>query len=308
MKPEYSRITLRHILAFLEVAKCNSFTLAAKSLNITQPALTATIKQFEDSLGVRLFDRTTRAVLLTSDGADLFPMAKNLAHSFSETIDDFRAIAERKKGNVSISSLLSFAVNILPKAIRLFSDKYPQIRLSIRDENSAAVTVRVKQREVDFGISSPPDASKELNFKKLFSEPFGVVCRSDWFEGYEKVIDWEALSQHNYIGFASETGIYSKIMETPNLPENIRSPRYSIATISAFEGFLNEGLGFSILPRLGFPTKSIHKIKFLKIIKPSISREVGLITCANHALSIAARAMYTLISENCSKFMPSDLE
>jgi len=299
MKQDYSNINLRHILAFLEVAKTSSFTVAAAALNMTQPALSTTIKQLENYLEVRLFDRTTRTVLMTSDGADLLPKAQSLASSFYETINEFKEIAEHRKGNVSISSLLSYAVKILPKIIRIFSEKYPNISLSIRDENSAAVVARVKQREADFGISSP-DPSKELNFEPLFSEPFGVVCRRDWFEGYDSVIDWQAVAQHNYIGFLSETGIHTKIRELENLPENIVHPRCTVATISAFEGLLYEGLGFSILPWLTFPTKSAHGIKFIKIVNPPISREIGL---PNRSLSVAAQAMYDLLRENSRRFL-----
>jgi len=307
MKQEYFNVNLRHILAFLEVAKTSSFTLAAASLNMSQPALSATIKQLENHLGVRLFDRTTRSVLMTLDGADLLPKATKLATSFYETINEFKEIAEKRKGSVSVSSLLSYAVKILPKLIRIFSNKYPSLSLSIRDENSAAVVDRVKKREVDFGISSP-DSSNELYFEPLFNEPFGVVCRRDWFEGYDKEIELHALTHHNYIGFLSETGIHAKIIEQENLPENILHPRCTVATISAFEGLLFEGLGFSILPWLTCPKNTTYGIKFLKIVNPVISREIGLLTCPNRSLSLAAKAFYELLKENSRSFLPSNLD
>ena len=92
-------ISLRQIRAFIVVARFSSFTRAADLLHLTQPALTVQIRQLEQALGVKLFDRNTRAVELTRIGRELLPVLERLLGEFDAVVVSTREMATLRYGN-----------------------------------------------------------------------------------------------------------------------------------------------------------------------------------------------------------------
>src|SRR3546814_20339468 len=97
-------ISLRHFRAFVAVANTGSFTLAAAELFLTQSALTATIQQFEDAIGFKLFDRSTRRVALTSVAAGFKEQAEGILTQFEGAGTDLESLAHGQRGTYSISA------------------------------------------------------------------------------------------------------------------------------------------------------------------------------------------------------------
>src|SRR5690242_21485013 len=105
---------LRHIRAFLAVARLGSFTRAAAELNVSQPALTVQIRQLEESLGVRLFDRNKRQVVLTQAGRNLLAPLKRVFTDLEAVMDASHDLAGLRRGSVAVATLPSVAAGILP--------------------------------------------------------------------------------------------------------------------------------------------------------------------------------------------------
>ena len=147
-------LKLRHVRAFVEVARQGSFRRAAEKLFVSQPALTITINQLEELVGVGLFNRTTRRVNLTIDGEDFLPIAERLVADFDRAIRDLKMTAERREGKVSIAVLPSLTINLLPGLLARFKDANPGIRVILRDDNAKGVQRQVLNNESDFGISN----------------------------------------------------------------------------------------------------------------------------------------------------------
>ena len=132
-------VSLRHVRAFVEVGELGSFTAAADTLAISQPALTTTINQLERLLGVTLFMRTTRRVELTDVGNEFLPVARRLVSDYDSAINAVHEAGQRRDGQVKIAVLPSLAITILPRAIELFAEKQPQIKVQVRDDNAKGV-------------------------------------------------------------------------------------------------------------------------------------------------------------------------
>src|SRR5687768_8534664 len=96
-------VNLRQVRAFVSVARFGSFTRAAKLLNLTQPALTVQIRQLEQSLDVRLFDRNTRSVSLTRVGRELVPPFQRLLQEFDAIVVDTKDLAAKRHGIVRLA-------------------------------------------------------------------------------------------------------------------------------------------------------------------------------------------------------------
>jgi DNA-binding transcriptional LysR family regulator len=107
---------LKQIRSFVAVAQLESFTRAASLLHVSQPALTVQIRNLEDALGLRLFDRNTRTVALTRIGRDLLPALQRILRDLDAVVAEARDVATQRRGIVRLAALPSFAAGILPRS------------------------------------------------------------------------------------------------------------------------------------------------------------------------------------------------
>ena len=132
-------IGARQLLAVLAVAEYRSFVAAAAELHMSQPALTRTIKRVEDVLGVRLFERTTRTVQLTTAGREFVALARRMTDDLRIAACAMRELAEQERGQVIVSCLMSVAHGVLPEAIAAYRQARPGIEIQVRDGIHAGV-------------------------------------------------------------------------------------------------------------------------------------------------------------------------
>lgn len=286
------KITLKHLESFAAVAREGSFTRAARRLALSQPALTITINQFEDIVGVKLFDRTTRRVSLTPLGAEFLPTAERLLADFQSTVEDVRAVAQRRRGRVNVATLPSFAVKLMPEIVKRFTESYPAITVHLHDSNASGVHRRVLRGEVDFGLSSMWEPDQDLAFEPLLRDSFGLVCRRDHPLATETApLPWAALAGHRFLGLAQDTGIRPLLHQVRGLPDDVRAPQVVVSNVATLEGMLAAGVGVTVLPELAVPDHHRAGFVFRHLVDPPVVRETCLITRRGRSLTPAAESM-----------------
>ena len=288
-------VTLKHLRAFVEVAHQGNFTRAAEALALSQPALTITINQFEELLGVKLFDRTTRRVRLSGEGEDFLPTAVRLVEDFDAAISDIRAVAERRRGRVGIAALPSVAMHLLPEIVAKFTESYPRISVHLHDANASGIQRRVARNEVDFGLGSRWEDAPDLTFEPLLRDPFGLVCRADHPLGQSRTaIKWRDLEGYPFLGLARDTGIRPLLNGLDALPDTVQSPQHEVSNIATLEGMLRAGLGITALPALAVPQAQPSKLVFRPLKVPVLERDICAITRRGRSLSPAAQSLFDL--------------
>lgn len=292
-------VTLKHLRSFVEVARQGNFTRAARALSLSQPALTITVGQFEDTLGVKLFDRTTRRVRLTSEGQDFLPAAVRLLEDFDTAISGIRDVAERRRGRVGVAALPSVAMRLLPRIVARFTERYSGINVHLHDDNASGVGERVRRNDVDFGIASRWEPIDDLSFRPLIKDSFGLVCRADHaLAKAQGPLTWRELAGHAFLGLAPDTGIQQLLREVKDLPQTIQAPKCEVSNIATLEGMLEAGLGITALPALAVPVAQPGTFVFRPLVRPKIEREICLITRQGRSLSPAAQSLRDMIVEH----------
>ena len=124
---------LRHIRAFLALARAGSFTRAAAELHMAQPTLTVQIQQLEAAVGVKLFDRNKRHVALTQAGRDLLVPLERILIDVEAIAASTEELLEHRRGLVTVAALPSVAAGLLPRAIKKLSESYPGITVRVHD-------------------------------------------------------------------------------------------------------------------------------------------------------------------------------
>ena len=301
-----NNLSVRHMRAFVEVASFGSFTRAADNLHLTQSTLTATIKQLEQQVGLLLLDRTTRRVLLTSEGERFLPVAERLISDFDTALADLQSVAEQQQGKVDIAAAPSVLTRLLPSLVHKYRQQYPNIGISLRDDSAGVIEQRILANEVDFGIAGNHSSHGDLNYQPLLKDRYGIVTTqrhivADILLNKRESVCWRELDQASLIYLSTDTGIRAQLsvfLEREGLSLSQAEAPIEVSNPAALAVLIEEGLGISVLPALAASTPAFDHLCFTPLKEPVIERDICIITRKGRSLGPAAKTMLELVSQS----------
>src|SRR5262245_60465808 len=186
MRSSLPEVNSRQLRAVLAVAEYRSFIAAAAFLKTSQPALTRTIKQIEAIVGVSLFSRSTRQVSITDAGKEFAALAERLLNDLKIGIENMRELAEHRRGQIIVASVMSLAHFALPRVIAEYNRHFPGIEIHLREGVQGNVEDDVHSGLADFGIGYVAEMPELFTTESLGAEAFyrseerrvGKECRS----------------------------------------------------------------------------------------------------------------------------------
>lgn len=276
--------------AFLAVARLGNFSEAARSLAISQPALSRTIRLLEEHLGVRLFDRDTRSVTLTVAGNALLPVVDRLTgdfdHAFAELAQNFAG----RRGRVVVGALPSMAAKLLPGLIRTFQHDNPLVEIVVRDTLSGTLERQFQERQIDLALIALSQNIDALVFTEIMTEPFGLVCAVGSVLDRSEPADWNIFNDRPFIAMAPMSSVRTAT-DTAFAQAGITVPAlFECAHLATVGGFIEAGLGVSALPRSTLPLLGCPDIVWRPLRSPTVNRTIGLARLAGRSLAPAAQA------------------
>jgi DNA-binding transcriptional LysR family regulator len=169
---------LRQLQHFLTAAQYGSLHAAAEAAEISQPALTKSIRRLEEALGVRLFERHARGVRLTVFGEALLLHARSLEAELRLTHETMRELRQTTSGLVRIGAGPSMTATLLPRLTARLLQRGPAIRLQVRSSLNDSLLAALQSGELDFAITSMPmDPVAGLVHRRLFTDTVVIVAR-----------------------------------------------------------------------------------------------------------------------------------
>lgn len=297
MKP--SRVTLKQLRAFVAVAQLGSFTRASEYLSLSQPALTAVIKQLEELLGLILFDRTTRHLALSEGGRIFLPIAERLLTDFDTAVTDIHAVASLRRGKVRMAAIYSVATMIVPSAVQEFARQHPGISIHLRDDNSAGVRQRVRLNEVDFGFAGREAEDSELEYIPAFRDQLVLVASVNHpLIRRRTSVSWADVARYDFIGLGRDTAIRRAVEGVPGIADTVAAPRYETSNTPTLQALLEAELGISAISSLAAFSMKSARLKWRHIREPAVTTEVFLVMRKGRSLSPAAERMKALLLDH----------
>ena len=150
-------MTFNQLKIFYAVAQKKSFTMAARELFLTQPAVTIQIQKMEANYGTKLFDRVGEKIFLTESGKILFSYAEKILALFAQAEEAVTDVKELKSGKLSIGASATVGSYYLPKIFEVFRKKYPKIEIEMNVTNSYTVVEDVLAFKNELGFVSCED-------------------------------------------------------------------------------------------------------------------------------------------------------
>lgn len=283
--------------AFVAVADHGGFGRAAGQLHITQTGLTRRIQNLEEILGVRLLERTTRAVGLTASGRDFLPRGRELLADLRAAFTELREGGRSRRGDFTIACVPTVGVRFLAGVMSRYAAQFPENRVRILDHASVDVATAVLRREAEFGINIAGTHHPDLDAIPLLKDRFALACRRDHPLARHKSLAWRDLEGHPLVFVGRVSGNRELLDVALGEGELRLELRYEVQRSSTAVGLAAAGLGPAIVPSLAWQEDAWPKLKLIPLRRPVVTRALTLIARRNAVLSPAARALYDLVAD-----------
>ena len=268
-------LSLPRIRNFIAVAEERQFRRAAERVGLSQPALSAQLRELEEFLGAALLSRTTRSVRLTPEGEKFLLRARNILTDLEAAVLEVRDHASLRRGRLAVASIPSAASRILPQVVADFMRRFPGIDVQMIELGARDVSRSVAAGDADIGITPMPDRNSELSFSFLLRDRFvGLVPKNSPL-ARQKRVRLEALFEYPLIATVPGTSIHVTLERACR--EHGRSLRvaHSVTQHQTVVAMVGAGLGVALLPSLSL--SETPEVAQVAVANPQISRDIGVV-------------------------------
>jgi DNA-binding transcriptional LysR family regulator len=288
--PKFSP-TIRQLRAFVAVHQLRKLSAAAEKLFVTQSAVSMLIRQLEDGLGTRLFDRTTRSLQATAAANEMLPAAERILRDVDSLSADFRELAQLQRGRICLAITPTLASFLLPEAIRRFGEAHPCVRVVVDDCAPDQFVARILGEHVDFGIGTPERPGAEVETQTLMRDHLSLVCaRGHALAASKKPVRWADLAGHPVITVRPGYGIRPLIDATAAQAGVALDVINEVSFLSTALWMTASGMGPSIMPSAFARAAGDAALVVRSLTAPRVSRDVFVVTKRGRSLSAASRS------------------
>lgn len=191
---------IRQLKAFLAIAEAKTFTAGARRVNVTQAAISMQIRQLEDEVGLPLFTRTPRRVILTEAGEYLLERARKILREHDSAVAEIAEVAGAEHGRLRIGSASAmFATQQLPLIMKKLKQKFPNSDLTVSSGTSQRLVDKIMHGEVDMAFISLPVDNPNITTELLFSDEIIAIAHPKHLLANEKYISAATLAGEDLV-------------------------------------------------------------------------------------------------------------
>lgn len=234
---------------FVAVAEELHFGRAAERLHLAQQPLSAAIKRLEDSLGVRLFERTSRKVELTEAGQVYLKEVRSILQHTADAAEAAQRTARGEVGQLSVGYASGTLHNVLPPTVRRFRERYPDVELKLHELSSPEVEAALNEGNVRVGLLCPPVSNPALSMEIVLREPLIIALPKGHALTKLTRVPLRAAADEHFVLYqrAIKPSVYDAI--TGLCRSAGFSPRVTqeVATEGAVVGLVAAGMGLALV-------------------------------------------------------------
>ncbi len=242
----------RRLQVFYTVARLLSFTKAAETLHMTQPAVTFQVRQLEDHFNTRLFDRTHNRVGLTEAGRKTYEYAERIFELYAEMEDAVKELTGDVSGALTLGASTTIAEYMLPGLLRGFKQGYPEVNLRLKVSNSDGIVSMVENSMIDLGVVEAPVTNKNLLVEVCQVDQLVVFIPPSHHISEKDSITMDVLLHYPFFFREEGSGTREVIMEyitQMGLDRNELNVCMELGSPESIKGAVEAGMGISILSR-----------------------------------------------------------
>jgi len=242
----------RRLHVFYTVARLLSFTKAAESLHMTQPAVTFQVRQLEEHFNTRLFDRTHNKISLTAAGERVYAHAEKIFEIYDDLENSVRELTGEISGVLILGASTTIAEYMLPALLGDFKEKYPDVNIRLKVSNTDGIVTMVENNVIDLGVVEAPVNNKNLAVEACRTDRLVAITPPGHALAKDGRIPVQAIKDYPFICREEGSGTREVIMDY--LKEAGVDPSdlniiMELGSLEALKGAVEAGIGISIISR-----------------------------------------------------------
>lgn len=289
-------MNFRPLEIFCSVAEHRNFSRAATSLEVTQSAVSQAISGLEASVGVSLIDRSKRPPELTAAGQTFLRGSRGILKTYERLVADTLSTQDAATGQISVGCVVSIGLTYMPDAMREFAQSFPKVRVNTAYGSSERVVEMVVGGEVDFGLVSFPQSTKDVEAVAWLDEPMRIICSDRHPFASQNEVSAADLSGTQMIGFVKSLRLRQEIESvlseagiTVDFPMEFDNTDSMIRAIQATGGI-------GILPEAAVRRETADgRLRVIRCSDFSMTRPLGIAFRRGEKLSLPSTEFSSLL-------------
>lgn len=242
----------RRLQVFHTVARLLSFTKAAETLHMTQPAVTFQVRQLEEYFNTRLFDRTHNRISLTEAGERVYEYADQIFDLYAQMENAVREMTGEVSGSLTIGASTTIAEYMLPALLGDFRARYPDVTIHLKVSNTDGIVSMVENNTIDLGVVEAPVSNKNLVVDECRRDQLVAILPPGHPKAKVDQIKLEELMEYPYICREEGSGtreVIAEYLQRTNPGQAVLNVVMELGSPEAVKGAVEAGMGISVVSR-----------------------------------------------------------
>ncbi len=237
----------RQLRAFQELARQGSFTHAARSLSLTQSAVSHSIKSLEGFLETELFERLGKTVRLTQAGEAFLPHVDRIMNRMARAQDELKSLGQPGRGRLRIGATVSISQYILPSVLRELRESFPAFEISVTTDDTRGLVDLIEQGNLDVAVGMETSFSEKLVRSHLFEDDIQMaVSPLHPFAQKQRITEQDLLDE-NFI-FYNKSSLTYRLLEQCSVQNGVRlRASMQVGSMAAIKEMTKIGMGIGLL-------------------------------------------------------------
>jgi DNA-binding transcriptional LysR family regulator len=256
--------TSRQLRAFHLVAEHRNFTRASEALFLTPSGLSVLVRELERQIGFRLFDRTTRQVVLTAQGNELLELTRPALTALDEGVSRIEQVAKRRNRLITVGTTPWIAAHVLPMAIREFRDRHPGLQIHLFDGNLSALAKRVEANKLDFALGI---FDRILGIRRVPFFRFSLMLArpDDGRPVRSQTSSWKDLGGETLISLTKDYPYEQLAQKQLEKMGVVCKAGQTVNGLDTQIGLVEAGLGVAVIPSFGVMASRNRKVRVTRL-------------------------------------------
>lgn len=268
---------IHQLRVFREAARTGSFTRSSERLRLSQSTVSLHIKSLEEELGVPLFLRAKRRVMLTEAGQRLLPFVDRIFQELKNADMTVRELSGLECGAIRLGSGATTVTYLLPKILRAFQRRYPRIELIVTTGSTEALAQAVHQQMVDMAIlMEPVQQSLAIEILPILREELVYVIGNGHRLASKSTLEPKDIVHAPFISFLRGSAMQKLIDRHFDAMGVIPRITMEMENTEAIKALIHAGLGAAILPRCSVAAAQGYGLRVMRIRKFPLARNLAL--------------------------------
>lgn len=289
----------QQLVYFQKTAVYSSITRAAEALFVDSSTISKSINNLEEKLGVPLFTKDGRALMLTPYGKKFYYYVESGMSTIEAGIHEMHELANETRGHVNLSTIYSVASYYIPSLLTEFSKTHPEITIDLAQRPSGSVLDSVSEGTSDLGICSNFEQEEDypnLSSLLLFKEKVDLLVSVDHPLAAKDSVLYEEIKDENFIGYTQNTSITKEVRHAIKTvcPKNYEAKIvYTCNEDNTAASLIRNNLGIGFVPSI--PTVDMTGLKAIKVEDILVDRGISLIWNHETKLTKASQTLQKII-------------